>query len=153
MTTTATSWRDFVDHLPPHVIARFERHEQLSELHGPLAFPEEDPAEVIRRDQQMMFEEARDQVPFAHVPLPPCANWADLWDEAGDGSWSRVVDGTSRQTGPLAVNITGVQSSDGSVSWSVSADTKDYAVSPEQLREYAVMVVEAADELDRLNGV
>ncbi|BBY60217.1 hypothetical protein [Mycolicibacterium sarraceniae] len=147
----ATTWRDFAEQLPPHVIQRFERHELLTELHGPLAFPGEDPTEVIRKDRQMLFEEARNQVSFAHVALPAAATGcADLWNDDGDGNWSRVVDGRSRSTGPLSVSIGGVQSADGSVRWWVTAYAKDDEVTPEQIREYAVMLTDTADEFERL---
>lgn len=147
---TTQTWREFADQLPAHAIGRFERHELLTELHGPLAFPEEDPAEVIRRDQRMMYEEARDQVPFAHVALPESAIGADLWTSDDDGNWYRVVDGGTRSTGRLGVSLSGIQTADGAVVWTVSADTKDDAVSPAQLREYATLLTAAADELDRL---
>lgn len=147
----AQSWRDLADQLPPHVVQRFERQERMTELHGPLAFPQEDPAEVVRRGQELMLREAREQIPFAHVPLPAAARTAYLWEDSVDGTWTRVVDGTRRTVGPLSVCISGVQSPDGSVVWSVAAETKDDAVTTEQLREYAALLIEAADELDDLN--
>ncbi|BBX89005.1 hypothetical protein CQY21_16060 [Mycolicibacterium boenickei] len=148
---TAQSWRDLADQLPPHVVQRFERHERLTELHGPLAFPQEDPAEVIRRDQAIMLQEARDQIPFAHVPLPAAAQGAGLWEDSVDDTWTRLVDGTRRTVGPLSVCISGVQSPDGSVVWSAAAETKDDAVTSAQLREYAALLIVAAAELDYLN--
>lgn len=149
-TNTAETWRDLADQLPPHVVQRFERHERLTELHGPLAFPQEDPAEVVRRDQALMLREAREQIPFVHVPLPDAAQNAGLWEDSVDDGWTRLVDGTRRTVGPLSVCISGVQSPDGSVVWSVAAETKDDAVTAEQIREYAALLIEAADELDRL---
>lgn len=158
MTTTtthhddATTWRDFADQLPAHVIQRFERHERLTELHGPLAFPGEEPAEVIRKDQELMLKEAREQISFAHVPMPAAATWSDVWQDDGKGNWSRVVDGTSRSSGPLTVDIMGVQSAvDGSVSWSVNAEYRGDLTS-EVSRQYAALLTEAAEEIDRLNG-
>lgn len=148
--STATSWRDLADQLTPDTIRRFERQERLTELHGPLAFPHEDPAEVIRKDQQHMLEEARNQIQFAQVKLPETAESADLWEDDGDGEWTRGVYGTDRKTGPLSVGISGVQSADGSVEWNVTAYAKDDPVTPAQLREYAVMLTDAADELERL---
>lgn len=149
-TDTAQTWRDLADQLPAHVIRRFERHEHLTELHGPLAFPEEDPADVIRKDQRQLLEEARNEVPFAHVSLPAIATGADLWNDDDDGNWTRIVDGTHRSTGPLSVSLTGVQSPDGSVVWSVSAYAQDDEVSPSQLREYAALLSDAAAELEQL---
>jgi hypothetical protein len=153
VTTTdnkVTSWRDLIEHLTPDTGKRFERHEHLSSIHGPLAFPDEDPEEVRSRDQQRMLEEAREQIPFAHIALPAAAKGADTWQDNGQGNWSRLVFGPEHKTELFSTWITGVQSPDGTVRWSLSFDAGDEADVPDQIRERAAMLIEAADELERL---
>lgn len=161
-TAQTPSWRDYSDQLPAHLIASYKRTEQLActDLH--LAFPDEDPAETLRQLRESMAEEARAQVPFAHVPLPGGAESADAWGDDDAGNWNRVVNGTHRRLdaeiveasrrkrASLGVFITGLQTPDGSVRWGLIVSADDDPVGPEAVRNFAALLMDAADELDRL---
>jgi hypothetical protein len=149
---SAQHWRELAGYLTPETIASFEASEHLARTEAHLAFPDQDPAEVLRRIQARLLEGARQQVPFAGVQLPAGATGADTWQDDGTGTWSRVVYGTRRDVSHLAIGIDGIQSPDGTVRWSAYADTDDEAASPEELRAYAAALTAAADELERLTA-
>jgi hypothetical protein len=88
---------DLTDYLTPATIRHYDGCEHCARTEAHLAFPNEDPAEVLRRVQVSMLEEARDQFPFAHIPLPAATDESDTWEDDGTGTWSRVV--FSTQTG------------------------------------------------------
>lgn len=146
-------WRDFAEHLTPETVAGFEASEHLARTEVHLAFPGQEPAEVLRRVQARLLDEARQQVPFAGVQLPAGAERADLWqDYDGAGDWSRMMFGTRREIAHLAVQIDGVQAPNGSVEWNAYAFADDDVTSPQQLRMFAAMLMDAADELERLTA-
>lgn len=94
-----------------------------------------------------------------NVPLPPGAEYADLWSAAGDGDTRqcRVINGATRSvegnpdvrvwTG--AMQYSDCSLDDGALDRpSVWIDARQEALSPRQARELAAALLEAADELD-----
>jgi hypothetical protein len=154
MTTThdddATIWRDLADYLTPGTIRHYEGCEHAAKTEAHLAFPNEDPEEVLRRVQAGMLEEARQQVPFAHTPLPAAAEESDTWQDDGTGTWSRVVFGPRRDIAHMAAGVDGVQHADGSATWSIYVHADDDPTTADQARAFAAALIEAADDLNRL---
>jgi hypothetical protein len=73
-----------------------------------------------------------------------------------DGTWFREFSGSARLIAGVTVYIDGEQSLDGSVKRVVTVGVSDLREGPggelsgEQARQLAALLVEAADELDRL---
>jgi hypothetical protein len=146
----AKSWRDLADRLPAHLVRQYVRLERFSEAEIRAAFPGDDPAEIMQRQQQHMLDEALEQLPFEHVALPATATNAETWQDDGTGTWTRMVIGTYRQLDHLAVGIDGIQSADGSVRWSMYVNADDDATTPDQALAFSALLLAASDELEAL---
>ena len=68
--TKPATWRDYTDTLPANVVRSFEKAEYLAKTQAHMAFPGEDPAEVLRTVQGNILDEVLDQHLFANVKLP-----------------------------------------------------------------------------------
>lgn len=162
---TAQSWRDLADQLTPEQIARFERLEQRCESNAYNAFADERRAELIAEIRDGMLTEARweaeqnltDQHMFGHIPLPAGVSKAEHWEEGEDGQWTRLLSASircvSRGGAESSVYISGVQASDGATEWSLYALADDkQPMTGAQAREYASLLLAAADDLDQLTA-
>ena len=157
----AATWRDLADQLTLEQISRFEHAEQLCMTSAHLAFPQNDRSKTIADMLDGVLEarwEAQqnltDAHTFGHVPLPRGLESADHWEFDDTGTWTRRLSVSSRtldQRGAdSTVYVDGVQSTDGTVEWSlyVLADDREPMTS-DQARQFAAMLIEAANELDR----
>jgi hypothetical protein len=91
------------------------------------------------------------------VPVPAGVDLDDVehWEDDGTSAWTRLLHGQCRNiTGfDAAVYLDGEQTIDGAVCWSLYVHVEDsQAMTAEQVRQLAANLVEAADELDRLNS-
>lgn len=139
----ATTWRDLVDQLTPEQVAELEYCEQ--EQIPPGVFSPETQLNCARA----MARHNITQALCADVALPPHVG-GDVcdWEEWGDG-YGRLYTVSVREVGGLTVEVLGVQFDDGRTELSVLAREADH-MSGEQARQLAAMLVEAADEMDRL---
>jgi hypothetical protein len=158
----AATWRDLADQLTLEQISRFEHAEQPCMTSAHLAFPQNDRSKTIADMLDGVLKEARweaqqnltDAHTFAHVPLPAGVESAEHWESDDTGTWTRRLSVSSRTLGrrgaDSAVYVDGVQSTDGTVEWSlyVLADDREPMTS-DQARQFAAMLIEAANELDR----
>ena len=145
-------WREYTGSLPANVVRSFERAEHLAKTEAHLAFPGDDPAEVLRTVQANILDEVLDQHLFANVELPEGIEEADTWQEDDDGNWTRLVFGTRRDLGHLSVSITGEQRPDGSVTWELYVYADDDPTTPHRARALAEALVLAAAEYEVLTG-
>ena len=145
---TAATWRDLADQLTPAQIARFERYETLA-VDADIAADllTEARAEATQNLGDTLFD----------VPVPAGAEQVEHWEDDGTGTWTRRLSMSSRSVkrpgADSTVYVDGVQASDGTVQWSlfvVADDRKPFTAA--LARRFAAMLVEAADELDRLGG-
>jgi hypothetical protein len=160
MTTThddnSSTWRDLADQLTPEQVARFERWEAdalksvAAGRNGNYESPE-DIARCFLVDARREAEQNLTDSTF-DVPIPAGASGAEHWEDDGTGRWTRPVYGIQRNVAHLSVGITGEQHPDGTVGWAAHAHADDNPATPDQLRQFAAAVLEAADELDRLQG-
>ncbi|APE17759.1 hypothetical protein BOH72_23350 [Mycobacterium sp. WY10] len=151
-TDAAQTWRDLAHRLPDHLVRFYERQERFREGEIERTFPGEDPAEVLERLQRHLLDEALQQLPFEHIPLPSSAARAEAWQDDGTGSWTRVVMGTRRDVGHMSVGVDGVQGSDGSVRWSMYVDADGDTTTADDARAFSDALLAAADELETLAG-
>lgn len=90
------------------------------------------------------------------VPVPAGAEQVKHWEhDDGTGAWSRRVVGRCRAMdgSDTAVLLDGIQHPDGTVVWSCYVHADERRVWPAvQLRQWAAMLIEAADELDSLDS-
>ncbi len=163
MTTTspdrpATCWRDLADLLTPEQLAHLEGWERLPEL------PRTDgtlPADVER--QASLLFTAREYVGrnvagirYADVALPPDTDDAGEWVEWDTDDLCRWFTGTRRTVvGQAAAEIIGWQHTDGRIEREIVIHSEGLSsapsVTPAQARELAAALIEAADEVDRLD--
>ena len=151
----ATTWRDLVDQLTPEQVAQFGRGEAdalNSVAAGRNAYESpEDVARCFLVDARREAEQNLTDSTF-DAPIPAAASGAEHWEDDGTGRWTRVVQGIQRNVGHLSVGITGEQHPDGTVEWSAYAHADDNPATPDQLRQFAAALLEAADELDELGN-
>lgn len=148
----SAEWRDYADQLPASVVASFARSEELARTSAHLAFPGEDPEEVLRKVQRHILKEAREQLPFVDIELPAGCDHADTWQDDGTGTWTRSVIGPRRTVDHLSIGVDGVQRADGSVAWQMFANVDDDPLTPEQARAFAEMLVLTAAEFEVLTN-
>lgn len=149
----ATSWRDLADQLTPEQITRFEALERtLKKTYGGVD------DEMLNEARWEAQQNLIDTVRFGHIAVPAGAQAAGHWEQAETGSWTRLLAVSNRsldrEGGDTSVCVNGEQSADGTATWGlfVLADDRKPLTSG-QAREYAAMVLAAADELDALGGV
>jgi hypothetical protein len=89
-------------------------------------------------------------VTFGHVAGRADATRVFHWEADGD-EWTRHFDGTEHAAGSANVYIAGWQSPDGSAERRVSVGQGDAdELTADAARQLAALLVEAANELDRL---
>jgi hypothetical protein len=150
---TATTWRDLSDQLTPEQIERLTDFERRWTEAGKLQ----------ERDESLLFgareyaeNNVRDSVMFGHLDWPEGATAVYPSGELSDGRWSREFDGGSRQVNGVTVNISGTQFADGTIERELSVSVDDRSSGPggdlnaAQARALAANLIEAADELERL---
>jgi len=163
----ATSWRDLADQLTPEQIARFARFEAgaMQSLHkrqqqpAPAGWVPESAESIARgflaearREAECNLNDTLFDVP---VPAGMDLEEVDHWEDDGTGTWTRLLHGETRNIEGFdaAVYLTGVQTQDGAVTWSLYVHVEDnHALTSDQLRALAANLVVAADELDRLSA-
>jgi hypothetical protein len=91
---------------------------------------------------------------LAHIPAPADAQHVDEWvDVAGTGTtWGRYVRGTRRTVAGAQVVVVGWQDANGQVDRHASIWATDLALDAAALRKLAAAALDAADEIERLNG-
>lgn len=156
MTTThddnATTWRELADALTRQQVAYIEEWERHPEI-PPLA---DGSAPTNDAHQRALLFTAREFVGsnaaaalFADVAPPPEEGHYYPWENIGDDTWTRFFVGTSRKLGDVEVFISGIQSSDGSISRDINVSAGE-GMGATEARELAALLIQAADELDRL---
>jgi hypothetical protein len=147
----ATTWGDLSDQLTPAQIEMLERFE------GTAAAPD---AEAIA---ETLLGEARehasrnlvDNIEFGHLAPPAGAAKLFHWDNGTYflDEWSREFEGARRTIGTtlgkFTISIGGVQRQDGRVTRYLTIDGDD-VLDSDDARQLAAALIEAADELERL---
>ncbi len=160
---TADTWRDLRDELTPEQIEFIEDFENSH------------PAVLsggVDRDR-VMLERARthardnkhDREHFGHIPTPGTPLRISAWEPEHDddtlGPWLRTFDtaewcvrlsGEPQGANRAYATLAGTQHDDGRIERWVYADAVSVRVTGEQARKLAAVLLEAADELDKLYG-
>ena len=147
MTTdnTATTWRDLTDKLTEEQITDLTALEKVYRN-----APEAD--RTLLAEAQ---EHAEGNRRLGHVPAPVGAVRLYQWqhDPEEDGLWRREFEGREWKVGPVAVVVGGHQRADGSALASMFVYGGDGAnLTNVEARRLAAVMVEAADEVDRIIG-
>jgi hypothetical protein len=140
---TTSTWRDLADELTPAQIAEMEKWESK--------FPDEQQG-LLTEARQYAADNLVDAVMFPHITKPLDAHEVYGWTERA-GQWSREFVGTTREpANGFAVALTGFQCGDGRVEryGRLYGPDRDRFTS-DDLRAAGAALIEAADELDRLN--
>ena len=152
MNDNATTWRDLADALTPQQLAYIEDWDKHPELppraDGRVKTDDEHQKSLLFTARQFVGSNAAGAL-FADVAPPPDEGYRYPWEDAGDGTWTRFFVGMERELGDVRVFVSGIQSSDGSISRSISAEASD-GMGAGEARQLAALLIEAADELDRL---
>ncbi|ORV61492.1 hypothetical protein AWC03_09865 [Mycobacterium europaeum] len=146
----AVSWRELADQLTPKQIAELEYCER-----------EQIPPGVYSPQSQLNCARAMarhniTQALCADVPLPSdAAGDVAEWEEWQGGGHARMYTCSVRTAGTFSVEIVGIQhDDDGRVERFILAqDTaRDGSMTAANAREFAALLVDAADELDSLSA-
>lgn len=146
---TATTWRDLSDQLTERQIAEFTQHEA--------AYPDERKY-MLMEARSYAEQNLNDRLHFGHIEKPEGATKTYLAEQSADGRWFREFAGTSRVVAGVTVYLDGKQFADGTVARELTIGVDDLPsgpggrVSSAEARAIAARLVEAADELDRLNA-
>jgi hypothetical protein len=143
---TATTWRDLADQLTPEQIAELEYCERGGVPPG-LA-----DAEHQLNGARAMARHNLIQTLCADIPAPPdAAGRLYAWEEWGDGH-GRVYTVSTRTGANTSVEILGIQHDDGRVERFILAQASDDdgGMTAAQARQFAAVLLDAADELDGL---
>jgi hypothetical protein len=108
-------------------------------------------AELIELARQMAAQNLL-QASLTHIPVPAGAVTVSAWYNDGETT-TREVYGTAWNVGNANARITGEQASSGVARWRVEVDPVERTIgdlTAAQAREMAAVLVQAADELDRL---
>ena len=138
---TAQTWRDLTDQLTP---------EQIGQLES-ARWPDDAERLDIARDFA-----ARNllQVSLADVAAPAGTTKAGAWCADGTDT-KRTVYAGLWHVGNVITEIFGEQSADGSTVWQIEcreADSTDGTITAEQARALALVLTDAAELLDKLDG-
>lgn len=158
---TATTWRDLTDQLTPEQIAELEWWETRPDIP-----PRADGAPTSSTQHQgVLLFTAREYagqnaaaIAHADVEVPPDAVSFDAWSESdnGDSVDMRFFTGACRVIESINVSIQGRQYSDGRTERTVRVEPNgrfnDGDMSAEQSRLVAAALIDAADELDAIEG-
>lgn len=160
MNTTTPTWRDLRDQLTPDQIAYLEGWEARPHL-PVMADSEWIDAEAHQRGSllfaaQEFAETNKIAEQCVNLPMPPDARVIDGWHRFGEGEFDRYFDGTTRRDDSgVRVFISGRQMHDGRIEREITLagrPDQDDRLSADDARAAARMLIEAADELDRLDG-
>jgi hypothetical protein len=135
---TATTWRDLADELTDEERARFERIER--EAQGRL------PAQVLLDFARRDIAGRLADMAYHDVPAPADATWVGQWEQHVDLGWSRSL--VWREYRGVAID--GGQRCDGTVVRGISVYVEGEMFTSAEARQFAALLVAAADELDRL---
>jgi hypothetical protein len=143
MTIDNTTWRDLSDLLTAEQIAELEYCER--EQIPPGLADEQHRVNCAR----MMARDNLIQQLCADIASPVDATGEpDVWQEWGDG-YGRMYSVSSRDVGPMTVDVCGVQFDDGRTETSISILAGEVEqMSAAQARQLAAALVAAADEMD-----
>ena len=89
----------------------------------------------------------------AGIPMPPDADGpGDEWQEWEGGGYARMYTSSIRTLGDRSAEIFGIQHDDGRIErFIVAQDSdRDGGMTASQARQFAALLIEAADEMDRL---
>jgi hypothetical protein len=148
MTTThddATSWRDLADQLTPPQIAEIEYCEREGIPPG-LAEPKHHLNAARAMAQRNLL-----QALCADIALPVEAGSGEVydWEERDNDRFGRMYGISSHGLGTTTVDVVGVQYNDGRIERHVLVYEPD-DLTAEQARELGAALIEAADEIERL---
>lgn len=145
---TATTWRDLADQLTPEQVERYERTEQYFRSQGiPGDTARASLLDFARRDSDGNLADAA----YGDVPVPPESISVDKWMNHADFGLARGVVWREFHEPDLYVDIDGWQKCDGTVLPEISLYLDEgQKLTSSQARALAVLLVQAADELDGL---
>jgi hypothetical protein len=146
---TATTWRDLADQLTPDQIAELEYCER--EQVPPGAFSAQGQLNCARSMAQHNIIQAL----CADVPVPADATGdVNDWEEWEGGGHARMYTCSLRATDKMSAEIVGIQHDDGRIERFILANdpNRDGSMTAAQARQFAALLVEAADEMDRLSA-
>lgn len=150
----ATTWRDLTDALTPQQIAYIElwegRPDEPPHADGSPRTEAEHAAGLLFQARQFVGQNAAAAL-YADVAPPPDDGEHHDWEDGGDGRWHRFFSGVSRTSGDVEVFITGFQYTDGSIERWVNTSAAE-SMSAADARQLAALLIEVADEVDKLNG-
>jgi hypothetical protein len=91
---------------------------------------------------------------LAHIAAPAGVQHVEPWvDETGDGTtWGRYIQGTRRAAGGVEIVVCGWQGASGQVERHASIWATDVQLDAASLRKLAAAALDAADEIEMLNG-
>lgn len=145
----ATTWRDLADQLTDKQIARLTSMESRA----PAGWAAGEAADALLNGAREYAEQnLMGTVVFGHIATPAAAREVFPWEDDGHGEWSRFFYGTRYTTAGQRYDVetTGVQRADGSVKRAVYINAPGDELTAKQAREAAALLIQAADELDRL---
>ena len=149
----ASTWRDLRDALTAEQIAHLEDWENHPEIPPRI----DSSAQSAEQHARALLFSAREYVSqnaaaavYADVAPPPDEGKHYPWEHNGDGRWMRLFTGTDRKVGSTIVMINGMQHSDGAITRSICIDGETEELDPSAARQVAAAMIEAADELERL---
>lgn len=156
MNTQLTSWRELSAHLTDEQITEMEQRE-LMEFPPGVSDPEQ-----LLAVANNMIRENEIQVLCAGIPVPPdCTGEPYRWIEWDSGIFQRSYVSWRRESGGCTVEILGYQYSDGRpierTIWFTADLLDDLGRSRDDMDASQAfmcgkLLIEAAEELDRLNG-
>ena len=140
----ATSWRDLADQLTEQqraTLARFEHDEDM-------------PAEMLLNFARDHIEARLTDIAYADVPIPPGDPSVGKWELNTAGGWSRSLLWAEFGEPEMSIDIDGTQQHDGTYTRLISVYLIEDGASltTAGARKLASLLVEAADELDRLGA-
>lgn len=140
------TWRDLSEALTPQQVAYLENWD-ANPIPGIGVADGQHEQALLRTAHEFIASNAA-AVRFAHIAPPPEDGHHYPWSDEYDGSWSRSFVGTTREVGAGKVVIHGIQTSDGKITRSITADCED--LTPSDAALVAAALIEAAAEVDRL---
>lgn len=154
MTTThddnATTWRDLADQLTPQQIAEMEYCERAGIPPGLTS-----PQHQLNCARALSAHNII-QALCADIPTPPdAAGTVHDWEVWGGGRHGRMYTASTRTNGKMTAEIVGVQFDDHRIERFILAEANDDSVDDGQMtapqaRQFAALLIDAADELERL---
>lgn len=150
MTTThddsAATWRDLTDQLTADQVEKLAGMEARSQMSAA-----ETAEALLEGAREWAAANMVDRVVFAEVPRPADATRFCMWSDEEGGVWVRTFDGTRRSVGGKeVVFIDGRQYQDGRVERSIVLTVGDDDYDAATARQLAAALIDAADELERL---